>query len=153
MNQRITLWRVSNYASLEGIGGLYVSGRWHTKGHPVVYCSEDPSTALLETLVHLEVDAEDRPENFQLLKIQSSDPVSIERVDILGLGNNWPLNLRATRRIGDEWLRSLRTALLQVPSVLVPERVNYLINPRHPQAGTMRITARYTHPFDGRLLR
>ena len=54
MSDGIVLWRVSNYATLDGAGGLYVSGRWHTKGHPLIYCSEDPSTALLETLVHIE---------------------------------------------------------------------------------------------------
>ena len=72
MSGGVTLWRVSNYATLDGVGGTYVAGRWHTKGHPIVYCSEDPSTALLETLVHIEIDAEDRPQIFQVLKIQSS---------------------------------------------------------------------------------
>ncbi len=56
----MTLWRVSNYQTLDVVGGLYVSGRWHTKGHTVVYCTLNPSTALLETLVHIEIDSEDR---------------------------------------------------------------------------------------------
>ena len=97
MTERITLWRVSNYASLEGTGGLYVSGRWHTKGHPVVYCSEDPSTALLETLVHIEIDSEDRPETFQVLKIESSHEVSIEQIDTSKLGSEWRGNLAERR--------------------------------------------------------
>ncbi|MEG9437359.1 RES family NAD+ phosphorylase [Edaphobacter sp. HDX4] len=149
----MTLWRVSNYASLEGIGGLYVSGRWHTKGHPIVYCSEDPSTALLETLVHLEIDVEDRPETFQVLKIESAQQVSLEQIDIEILGDAWRSDLARTRNAGDEWLRSNRTLLLEVPSVLVPERRNYLINPIHPEMNRLRITARYSHPFDQRLLR
>lgn len=153
MKEGITLWRVSNYASLEGTGGLYVSGRWHTKGHPVVYCSEDPSTALLETLVHIEIDSEDRPETFQVLKIESSGQVSIEQVDIATLGADWRDDLARTRRAGDEWLQSARSLLLEVPSVLVPERRNYLINPAHPEMKKLRITARYSHPFDQRFLR
>lgn len=153
MSHGITLWRVSNYASLEGTGGLYVSGRWHTKGHPVVYCSEDPSTALLETLVHIEIDNEDRPETFQVLKIESSEDVSVEEVHFEKLGSDWRGNLARTRSAGDEWLRSKRTLLFQVPSVLVPERRNYLINPAHPELTKLRITARYTHPFDQRFLR
>jgi RES domain-containing protein len=153
MKEGITLWRVSNYASLEGIGGLYVSGRWHTNGHPVVYCSEDPSTALLETLVHIEIDAEDRPENFQVLKIESSQEVSIEPVDVEKLGSKWRSDLARTRRAGDEWLQSVRSLLLEVPSVLVPERRNYLINPFHPNMKKLRISAHYTHLFDQRLLR
>jgi RES domain-containing protein len=153
MTGGITLWRVSNYASLEGTGGLYVSGRWHTKGHPVVYCSEDPSTALLETLVHIEIDSEDRPENFQVLKIESSQEVSIEPVDVEKLGSEWRSDLARTRGAGDEWLQSVRSLLLEVPSVLVPERRNYLINPVHADMKKLRISARYTHPFDQRLLR
>jgi RES domain-containing protein len=133
MTKGVTLWRVSNYASLYGTGGAYVGGRWHTKGRSVVYCSEDPSTALLETLVHLEIDAEDRPETFQVLKIQSSQPVSLERLDRKQLSPDWPDNLAETRSLGDEWLESKRTLLLEVPSVLVPERRNYLINPEHPE--------------------
>ncbi len=153
MKEGITLWRVSSYASLEGTGGLYVSGRWHTKGHPVVYFSEDPSTALLETLVHIEIDSEDRPETFQVLKIESSEQVSIEQVDIAKLGAEWREDLARTRSAGDEWLQSARSLLLEVPSVLVPERRNYLINPMHPEMKSLRITARYSHPFDQRFLR
>ena len=153
MRERVTLWRVSNYVSLEGIGGLYVSGRWHTKGHPVVYCSEDPSTALLETLVHLEIDREDRPEIFQVLKIESFEEVSIEQVEAAKLGREWRGDLPRTRSIGDEWLQSGRTLLFEVPSVLVPERRNFLINPEHPEIRNLRISARYSHPFDQRFVR
>jgi RES domain-containing protein len=153
VKEGITLWRVSNYASLEGTGGLYVSGRWHTKGHPVVYCSEDPSTALLETLVHSEIDSEERPETFQVLKIESSQKVSIEQIEAGRLGSEWRSDLARMRREGDEWLQSGRSLLLEVPSVLVPERRNYLINPAHAEMKFLRITARYSHPFGRRFLR
>lgn len=149
----ITLWRVSNYASLDGVGGLYAAGRWHPKGHPIVYCSEDPSTALLETLVHLEIDAEDRPETFQVLKIQSKQPVSLDRVDSKVLGRDWTQDFRRTRELGDAWRNEKRTLLLEVPSVLVPERRNFLVNPAHPEMKKLRIVARYSHPFDARFFR
>jgi|SRR5579871_6703399 len=153
MSERVTLWRVSSFDSLDGIGGTLVAGRWHSVGHPVVYCSEDPSTALLETIVHMEIDAEDRPDNFVVLKIQSSQPVSIEQLARRKLGPGWPDNIAQTRAIGDEWLRSGRSLLLEVPSVLVPERRNFLINPDHPERRRLRITARYRHPLDPRLFR
>jgi RES domain-containing protein len=153
MRRGVTLWRVSNYDSLGGVGGMLVGGRWHSIGHPVVYCSEDPSTALLETLVHLEVDAEDRPETFHVLKILSSQSVSIEQLTPRKLSSDWPANLAETRAVGDEWLRSTRTLLLEVPSSLVPERHNFLVNPNHPERKRLRITARYTHPFDARFFR
>ena len=152
MNERVILWRISNYATLDGLGGMYVAGRWHSKGRPVLYCSEDPSTALLETLVHLEIDAEDRPERFQVLKIESSEPVSIEQAEI-GKADDWFEDVVWTRRTGDAWLSSARTLLLQVPSVLVPERRNYVVNPLHPEIQKLSITARYSHPFDPRFFR
>ncbi len=149
----ITLWRVSNYASLDGVGGLYAAGRWHSKGHPIIYCSEDPSTALLETLVHFEIDAEDRPETFQVLKIQSKQPVSLDRVDPKVLGRDWTQDFRRTRELGDAWRNAKRTLLLEVPSVLVPERRNFLVNPAHAEMKRLRIVARYSHPFDARFFR
>lgn len=153
MNESVTLWRVSNYATLDGIGGMHASGRWHTKGRAVIYCSEDPSTALLEMLVHMEIDAEDRPESFQVIKIQSRQSVSVEHLDLKSPGPGWRENLLLSRTAGDAWLCAKKTLLLQVPSVLVPERRNFLINPAYPEIKRLRITARYTHPFDARFFR
>lgn len=153
MSDGITLWRVSNYATLDGVGGTYVGGRWHTKGHSIVYCSEDPSTALLETLVHMEIDSEDRPQTLQVLKIQSSVALAVERVNVKKLSPDWPTNLVLTKSVGDNWLQSRKTLLFEVPSVLIPERRNFLINPLHPEMKKLRITARYSHPFDQRFFK
>jgi len=146
----LILWRISNYASLDGSGGLVVAGRWHSKGRQVVYCAQNPSTALLETLVHLEIDAEDRPDRFQMLKIQGLDKLSREQVEVPKLTLNWQKNLRVTQRVGDQWLAAGRTLLLEVPSILVPETWNVLINPLHGEVAKLKIAARYQHPFDAR---
>jgi RES domain-containing protein len=153
MSEGVTLWRVSNYATLDGVGGTYVGGRWHTKGHPIIYCSEDPSTALLETLVHMEIDSEDRPQTFQVLKIQSSATLTVERMNVKKLSSDWPANLVLTKSIGDNWLQSRKSLLFDVPSVLIPERRNFLINPLHPEMKKLRITAHYSHPFDQRFFK
>jgi RES domain-containing protein len=145
------LWRVSNYQSLDGVGGLYVSGRWHTKGHPVVYCTLNPATALLETLVHIEIDSEDRPERFQVLRIEGPESLSIEKVEADLLAPNWAEDMNATQAIGDRWLSEKRSLLLQVPSVLVPETWNVLVNPLHIEINLLKIIAMYEHPFDSRL--
>lgn len=145
------LWRVSNHTTLDGAGGLYVAGRWHTKGHPVVYCTMNPATALLETLVHLEIDAEDRPERFQVLKIEGPDTLSMESIDADVLPAGWAREAHATQAIGDRWLREKRSLLLRVPSVLVPETWNVLVNPLHAEAGKLKITAKYDHALDARL--
>lgn len=145
------LWRISNYATLDGSGGLYASGRWHTKGQPVVYCAWNPATALLETLVHLEIDAEDRPERFQLLKIEGPDELSVEKTGSMNFPGHWAEDLLATQAIGDDWLGTARTLLLEVPSALIPETWNVLINPQHHEFPLLKIVERYEHTFDPRL--
>jgi RES domain-containing protein len=148
----VILWRVSNYETLDGVGGLYVSGRWHTKGQPVIYCTQNPATALLETLVHIEIDSEDRPERFQVLRMEGPDSLSIEKVEAGSLSANWADDMSITQTIGDRWLGEGRSLLLQVPSVLVPETWNVLVNPQHAEANLLKITATYEHAFDVRLL-
>jgi RES domain-containing protein len=146
----VILWRISNYATLDGIGGLYISGRWHSKGHPVLYCTLNPSTALLETLVHIEIDVEDRPERFQVLKISGPDTLSRERIDANALSAGWSADLLLTQSIGNPWLAEKRSLLLEVPSVLAPETWNVIVNPLHREMGMLRVTALYEHPFDAR---
>jgi RES domain-containing protein len=148
----VILRRVSNYQTLDGTGGLYVSGRWHTKGHPVVYCTMNPATALLETLVHMEIDSEERPERFQMLRIEGPDTLSIEEIEAGGLAPNWAEGLTSTQSIGDRWLSEGRSLLLQVPGILVPETWNVLVNPQHAEAKLLEITMAYEHVFDARLL-
>jgi len=147
------LWRVSNYATLDGEGGLFASGRWHTKGHPVVYCTWSPATALLETLVHIEIDPEDRPERVQIMKIEGPDSLSNERIKATELAPDWLTNWNVTQETGDVWLSSRRTLLLEVPCVLAPETWNVLLNPLHPQASQLKIIDVYEHPLDARFFR
>jgi RES domain-containing protein len=146
------LWRISNYATMDGAGGLYVSGRWHTKGHPVVYCTSNPSTALLEILVYMGIDSEDFPERFQVLKIDGPDALSGERIERDELPPNWEADIAVTQSIGDRWLSEKRSLLLEVPSVLVPETWNALVNFEHPDVKQLKIVAVYDHPFDLRFL-
>ena len=63
----VRVWRISNYDDLNGLGGLRAGGRWHSRGRQIVYCSEHPAAALLEILVHLDIDL--MPEHFQLIEI------------------------------------------------------------------------------------
>ncbi len=146
------LWRISNYTTLDGGGGLKASHRWHTRGHPIVYCAPNPAIALLEVLVHLEVALEDIPLQYRFLKIEAPDETPTERMENDQLPQGWRSAVNITRHIGDTWLQSRRTALLEVPSVLVPETLNILLNPRHPAAERIQVVAVVEHPFDPRLL-
>lgn len=145
------VWRISNYADLSGIGGVRFPARWHSKGRPIIYTAEHPAGALAEFLAHL--DLEDIPTNFQLLTIDFDGDPSTETISPDALPEGWASNLAATRAIGDAWLRSGRTLLLRVPSVLVPDAFNILVNPAHPEATALRIAKIEKVPLDHRLKR
>jgi RES domain-containing protein len=146
------LWRISNHATLEGEGGLVASARWHTQGHPVLYLAETPAGALVEVLVHLELDPAHLPRSYKLLKAAAPDDISRQEIGKADLAQNWTQDLLATRKLGDEWLRSRATALLRVPSAIVPETFNLLLNPHHPDATRVHIVFHRDYPWDKRLL-
>ena len=146
------LWRISNHATLDGEGGLIASARWHTQGHPVLYLAETPAGALVEVLVHLELDPGHLPKSYKLLKAEAPDNISVRKIGKADLAENWTHNLLASRTLGDEWLRSRATALLRVPSAIVPETFNLLLNPHHPEAGRLSIVSHRDYPWDKRLL-
>ncbi|HET9741913.1 MAG TPA: RES family NAD+ phosphorylase [Terriglobales bacterium] len=149
----LSLWRISNHTTLDGTGGLIASARWHTEGRRIVYMAESPAGALIEALVHLELDPTRLPKSYLLLKAQASDSVHTETVSRAGLAENWLNDAVVTRTVGDEWLASGTTALLRVPSAIVPETSNLLLNPSHPEASRIQVLWHEEYPWDARLLR
>jgi RES domain-containing protein len=148
----VRLWRISNHVLLDGEGGLRASGRWHTRGRRIVYCAESPAAALLEILVHFEIEVRDLPARYRLLRIDVPDDVPIERVAPAALPQDWVGNTAATRAIGDAWLEREARALIRVPSAIVPETFNVLMNPAHPDAARVVVTHVAEHVIDPRLL-
>ncbi|EJC69645.1 RES family NAD+ phosphorylase [Rhizobium sp. 1AS11] len=142
------LWRISNYTDLSGRGGLLAPGRWHHQGIPVVYCCDHPSTALLEILV--QVDLHQIPRDFQLLKIHCPDNIEVLDIGIDPAAIN---QTSLTRDRGSKLLEDNDFCLLRVPSAIMPEATNILINPRHPDASRLAIEKTIRYPFDSRLLR
>ena len=147
------LWRISNYADLLGIGGMEASARWHTAGRPIVYLAEGPSSALLEILVHLEADEYDRPDTYQILKVEAPDDITVKKVSLTSLPADWKNNEEVTREIGDAWLEKSVSALMRVPSVIMPETYNWLLNPRHADAKKVTILHAEKHLYDSRLFK
>lgn len=145
-----SLWRISPFADLSGRGGVIASGRWHSAGRPVVYLAEAPSGAMLEALVHLELDPEDVPDTYQLLRVDIPGDASI--FDAPGLDEGWADDLSITQSIGNEWLVEGDSLLLRVPSAIMPHTRNYLMNPAHPEAEEVTFEPERWH-FDKRLFR
>ena len=147
------LWRISNHLSLAGDGALRTPGRWHARGRRVVYCAQNPAAALLEILVHFEIDIQDLPVRYRLLKIEAPDDLQVESVPVDRLPTNWPERTEVTRALGDAWLTRGSTALLSVPSAIVPETFNVLLNPAHQDARRIVIVQTGEHAIDPRLLK
>lgn len=150
------VWRICAEAyvasGLTGTGGLYVSGRWHHKGRPVVYTSATPSLAALEVLVH--VDPSLAPSDLRLLEVDIPDKVPVETCDPMKLTADWQVHPAplALQDFGSSWLSSLRTAVLSVPSAVMAMERNYILNPLHPDADQMRAVRALPFSFDPRLI-
>jgi len=145
------LWRISNYADLQGIGGVKTAARWHNRGAPIVYLAEHPALALLEIMVRLSLDPDEIPDDYQLLEIEYNERKGISRLKESILATDWINDTDTTRNIGDEWLQTASSVLLKVPSAILPHSYNYLFNPKHPLAKQAEIMSVRRHPFDPRL--
>jgi RES domain-containing protein len=146
------LWRISNHPNLNGGGGLETSACWHTRGRPIVYLAESVAGALLEVLVRLELNPVRLPKAYRLINVGAPDDVSAQTVSASELVQDWVNDGTATRTVGDEWLASKSTALLRVPSAVIPETFNMLLNSEHSQAQRLRILWHREYRWDSRLI-
>lgn len=118
-----------------------------------MYCAQSPAAALLEVLVHFEIDIGDLPARYRLLKIEVPDDLRVERIAVDELPSDWSEKTAATRVIGDAWLAKGGAPLLIVPSAIVPETYNALLNPAHEDARRVVIAKVIEHALDLRLLK
>ena len=142
------LWRIGTDTptyqadDLSGRGAEATGGRWNAKGTPVVYASTTRALACLETLVHL--NAGGLPLNRYLVAVEVSDVIwsASETLDVSSPPVGWDAEPPGLVSIaaGAAWMRSSRSALLIVPSVIVPEEFNVLINPGHPDSRSITAT-------------
>lgn len=142
-----TVWRIATDTpdfeadDLSGAGAKKTGGRWNKKDVPAVYASETRALACLETIVHM--NAGGLPLNRYLVAVTIPDEVwadaRFESASTLAIGWDAEPAGRASMSFGTEWLRSGRSAVLVLPSVIVPEECNVLINPQHP--GSTGITS------------
>ncbi|MCJ2077882.1 RES family NAD+ phosphorylase [Methylobacterium sp. E-016] len=144
------IWRLSKYDDLSGRGGLRVDGRWHTRPQSIVYCAEHPHTAFLELERHTGGEMF-FPDDLLALKIEVPNHAKMQVIAEADLDPLWSDEVsgyRVCQPIGDDWLRSIRTPLLCVPSVVEVGRRNILLNPAHPDATDFRL-AEIVHPATG----
>ncbi len=149
----MTLYRFSNKyygADVGGEGARLHGGRWNSKGFPVVYTSITISLSLLELVIH-SASYEEIQSNL-LLKIEIPDNFVSSLAD-LKLKINWQNDPGYSRFIGDSFLRSKKSLVLKVPSAIIPEESNVLINPLHPDIKKVKIVDASPFEFDTRLFK
>jgi len=143
---RITLARFST--------SLFASGfvaRWNSKGTFVIYTAGSRSLACLENLVHRSGEGLDA--GFRVMTIEIPDDLAIDRVVLNDLPGNWKEFSQqvSTRMIGDKWVKSGMTAVLKVPSAIIPLEFNFILNPSHQEFKGIKLISSDEFSFDRRL--
>lgn len=148
------LYRITKYAyaaDLSGAGARLYGGRWNGVGKPMVYLAATPSLAVLEVLVHLSptifpgdfcIAEIEVPENSILTMLPDQLPVNWQ--DIAP-----PFELK---QLGNAFIKDQKYLLMKVPSVIVPEEFNYLLNPLHPKIKSVKVVSKKPFGFDKRLV-
>lgn len=139
--------------TFKGIGASMAEGfRWNSKNTHIVYSAETRSLALLETVVHLDV-SEDLPNDRYYIEIDIPDDIKITTLHIKDLPENWDITPPTTRTqfIGDDFVASNVSAVLKIPSCIIQQEFNYLINPNHPDSKKIKVISKNKLLFDARL--
>jgi RES domain-containing protein len=156
-----TVWRIATDTptfeadDLSGAGAKATGGRWNETGAAVVYASQSRALAWLETIVHL--NAGGLPFNRYLVAIQIPEAVwdraQCETAESLKVGWDAEPAGRVSLRFGADWLKAGASALLVVPSAIIPEEFNVLINPLHPDSRDISAKKLRRWFYDPRLAR
>lgn len=158
----VSVWRIGtdtpDYRAddLTGTGAKNSGGRWNRVGVALVYTSGSGALACLETVVHIGAGA--LPLNRYLVRIEIPDEVFARRTVLEDLAPDsqrvgWDAEPagRVSLDLGGAWVAARDTAILEVPSVIIPEESNFLINPAHPDAGTITAIKLRRFQYDRRL--
>jgi RES domain-containing protein len=145
------LYRARHGPGLDGMGGTFADGRWHRQGELVVYFGASAAIVVLERLAYINPDL--LPDDLRLGQFDFATPDDAVQVSALArLPDDWIQKEPTTRKIGNRWLRARSSCLLAVPSAILPEETNYVFNPRHAAANSLRLIRERQFSFDPRLI-
>ena len=138
---------------LSGIGASLYGGRWNKKGTLVVYTASSRALATVEFIVHLPHAL--MPCNLKICSISIPDDIQAETIKPKELPENWksvpaPFKLA---EIGSLWIKQCSSLILKVPSAIVEDEYNILINAAHKDIKNISIIETKNYIFDRRLLR
>lgn len=143
--------------AFSGQGAKDWGGRWNSRGVAVVYTAAHRSLSILEVLVHVKGGAgmgrTTISAPFYVYAV-AFDESQLEELPISSLPAGWNSEppTAASQSLGDAWVLATSSAVLSLPSVIVPEERNYILNPNHPRFAEIRIEAPVVCSIDPRLL-
>ncbi|WP_291909783.1 RES family NAD+ phosphorylase [Chitinophaga sp. CB10] len=148
------VYRISKCAyinDLSGTGARLYGGRWNSKGHSIVYTAGSRALAALEVLVHIPL--KNIIQDFCIAAIHIPDNIGIKTLTPEELPANWQslTPLPELQCIGDEWIETAKYPVLKIPSVIIADEYNFLINPEHPEAAEILVRKTQPFQFDQRL--
>lgn len=150
------IWRLTTKrhaaSAFDGEGARRHGGRFNDAGSAVVYCAATLSLAALEVLVH--IDPTHAPAAWVAIPATIPDDLTIRDLKPEELPSNWrsypaPEGIRT---FCTSWLQARKSAVLSVPSAIVPDERNYLLDPSHPDMGRIEIGEPLPFTFDPRLV-
>jgi RES domain-containing protein len=147
----VLVFRITRAEYATALVASGAANRWNSKGLGVIYTANSRALACLENLAHLNGAPPAIP--FRIMLIEIPDEIAKQRVDNQVFSAGWPVptDIDLCRTQGDLWLRASTSAVLQVPSVLVPNEYNFLLNPRHPDFARIKLIGTEDFRFDPRL--
>lgn len=147
----MTVYRIcsSKYPNNDGEGARLYGGRWNHKGTPLLYFASTISLCALEVLAN----SEKLPVNMVAVAAEIPDEVLIEEYSEADLPPDWnvPLAPSSAKGFGTRWAKLNQSLVMAVPSAIVPDERNYLVNPLHPDFGRIRFSPPKPFLFDPRL--
>ena len=137
--------------AFDGEGARLFGGRWNSVGVRMVYLAGSRSLATLEVLVHTE-DIDTIAGAYSIIPVTFPEKL-VMRVEDKDLPDDWasPAPIAATQLFGDSWIRRAHSAVLAVPSAVIHDELNYLVNPNHPDFPAIRIGTPAPFRIDPRL--
>lgn len=154
MSAAVVAWRITSHeraeSAFDGEGARRYDGRWNSEGVPMIYLAGSLAPAALEQLAHLS-RAELLVGQFVRFRVCIPEEALLA-LDEDVLPTHWTEEPEVTQALGDGWVEAEDSMALRVPSALVPEEANYLLNMRHPDADTTEIGPPEPFVFDRRLV-
>jgi len=149
----VRVWRIARavHAAFDGEGGRLYGSRWTPRGVAAVFTSGTLSLATLERFVHTDPDLE--PGDLVAISADIESSIAIESVAVSDLPAEWRAHPAppALTVNGDRWLQRAATAVLSVPSVVIPHERNFVINPNHRDFRNVKVGESEPFSFDPRM--